>query len=117
MLREHRLVTITGPGGVGKTRLAIEVARNAADDFPDGVCDLAAARTACAEELPKARAAGDLATLVNLLAFASRAAWLAGAMAEVRAHVREATNVAFRIGDRSILHYFIDECAELSPRG
>ncbi|HEX3960867.1 MAG TPA: hypothetical protein VHZ03_30315 [Trebonia sp.] len=75
--------------------------------------DLAAARTACAEELPKARAAGDLATLVNLLAFASRTAWLAGAMAEVRAHVREATNVAFRIGDRSILHYFIDECAEL----
>jgi predicted ATPase/DNA-binding CsgD family transcriptional regulator len=31
-----RLVTLTGPGGVGKTRLAIEAARCAGADFPDG---------------------------------------------------------------------------------
>jgi len=37
LLREYRLVTVTGPGGVGKTRLATEVARKAADNFPDGV--------------------------------------------------------------------------------
>lgn len=32
-----RLVTIVGPGGVGKTRLALETARTAEADFPDGV--------------------------------------------------------------------------------
>src|SRR5712672_1330728 len=36
-VRSHRLVTLTGVGGVGKTRLAMEVARQLADEFPDGV--------------------------------------------------------------------------------
>ncbi len=36
-LREARLVTVVGVGGVGKTRLALEVARHASDAYADGV--------------------------------------------------------------------------------
>jgi predicted ATPase len=36
-MKAHRLVTLTGVGGVGKTRLALEVAGRLADEFPDGV--------------------------------------------------------------------------------
>ena len=36
LLEEYRLVTVTGPGGSGKTRLASQVARRVAGRFGDG---------------------------------------------------------------------------------
>ena len=36
LLREHRLVTLIGPPGAGKSRLAVETARSLAGELPDG---------------------------------------------------------------------------------
>ena len=67
------LVTLTGPGGVGKTRLALQVANTIGDQFTDGVCfvELAALRDpalllpALANALGLAEAAGgSVATLL-----------------------------------------------------
>jgi predicted ATPase/DNA-binding winged helix-turn-helix (wHTH) protein len=37
LVQSHRLVTLTGPGGIGKTRLAIEAARRLLPQFSGGV--------------------------------------------------------------------------------
>src|SRR6476660_9894686 len=56
-VRAHRLVTLTGVGGVGKTRLATEVAARLADEFPDGVWLFELAAVADPAAVPDAVAA------------------------------------------------------------
>jgi predicted ATPase len=56
-VRCHRLLTLTGVGGVGKTRLAKEVAARLADEFPDGVWFFELAAVADPAAVPDAVAA------------------------------------------------------------
>lgn len=46
LLESHRLVTLTGPGGMGKTRLALELARGRTDSDGPWLVELAGARDA-----------------------------------------------------------------------
>jgi hypothetical protein len=56
-VKAHRLMTLTGVGGVGKTRLALEVAARLADEFPDGVWFFELAAVADPAAVPDAVAA------------------------------------------------------------
>ena len=54
LLGAQRLVTLTGVGGVGKTRLSLEVASNVFDEFPDGVWLVELAAVGDAASVPDA---------------------------------------------------------------
>ncbi len=56
-LTQARLVTLTGPGGVGKTRVAVRAAHQMAVDFPDGVSIAELSGLRDAEFLPNTVAA------------------------------------------------------------
>jgi predicted ATPase len=56
-VRSHRLVTLIGVGGVGKTRLALDVATQLADEFTDGVWVFELAAVADPAAVPDAVAA------------------------------------------------------------
>ena len=56
LLSEHRLLTLVGPGGIGKTRLALQVAGSVAADFADGVWLVELAALSDARHVPQALA-------------------------------------------------------------
>jgi predicted ATPase/DNA-binding CsgD family transcriptional regulator len=71
------MVTLAGPGGIGKTRLALRVLAGVADEFPDGACyaeladitspDLVAARVAAAVGVTEEEDRALLDTLADAL--------------------------------------------------
>ena len=56
-LKESRLLMLAGPGGCGKTRLAVELANRIADQFPDGAWTVELASVAEPSLVPYAVAA------------------------------------------------------------
>jgi predicted ATPase/class 3 adenylate cyclase len=63
-----RLVTLTGPGGIGKTRLGVATAARAADAYPDGVYFVALADTRSTDQV-----VGAIAGALGLRSEGSRA--------------------------------------------
>lgn len=54
LLRERRLLTLTGTGGTGKTRLAAAVAAEVVDEYPGGVAFVSLAGVSDPESIPTA---------------------------------------------------------------
>jgi predicted ATPase/DNA-binding winged helix-turn-helix (wHTH) protein len=75
-LAVSRLVTLTGPGGIGKTRLALEAASGLVPDFPAGVWVVELASVADPSGVPHAVAAA-LGVREGADAVGSLRAWLA----------------------------------------
>ena len=92
LLGEHRLVTLSGSGGAGKTRLALEVAEHLVRSFPDGL------RFA------------ELASLFDKDVFENEVAERFGATAV--ADVPLATTIAEAIGERRML-MILDNCEQI----
>ena len=85
LVRSDRLVTLCGVGGVGKTRLAIEVGAELAGEFPDGVWIVELAAVGDAAAVPAAIATvlgitpqGDVPLLDTVADAARRPAHAAG---------------------------------------
>jgi predicted ATPase/DNA-binding SARP family transcriptional activator len=100
LCRRHRFLTLTGPGGSGKTRLALEAAAAVGRDIPDGVWLVELAGLSDATLVPTA---------------------VAGALgAESRSARPSETAVASHVGDRQLLvvldncEHVVSACARLA---
>lgn len=85
LLRDHRVVTLTGPPGVGKSRLALEAARSVQHELDDGVWFVDLALAGGEDDVVRlvasavdARGADPLARVVDRLRDAVAILWLDG---------------------------------------
>jgi predicted ATPase/class 3 adenylate cyclase len=133
LLGSERLLTLTGPGGTGKTRLAIEAGRRALDRYPDGVWFIALGSISepglvaptIAQELglpdrggrePLARLLDHLRGRRTLLVL-DNFEQVAAADDVVRAIVGAGDDVAVLVTSRSALHLYGEQEYPVPPLG
>lgn len=120
LLEGTRLLTLTGPGGTGKTRLSIAIARAAGERFADGVAFVPLAPLSDARLVaPTIRAAlgqaeesgrtaietiGDVLRDVQLLLILDNFEQVLGAADQVAELLRRTERVTVLVTSRSILH-------------
>jgi predicted ATPase/class 3 adenylate cyclase len=111
LLAESRLVTITGPGGCGKTRFAIELARRRLEAYPDGawwvaLASLRDSHLVLASAEQAAGAPGNLAAHAagrRMLVVLDNFEHLMGAAADLAALVRDCPSLTVLVTSRELL--------------
>ncbi|MGY1619238.1 ATP-binding protein [Geodermatophilus sp. SYSU D00691] len=132
-LRDHRtrLLTLTGPGGIGKTRLAVEAAHLVAADLPGGavfvtlaaVTDPALVVGAIADALGARREPGDDAIAViaaalgddRTLVVLDNLEQVAGAAGDLADLVERVPSVVLLVTSRSLLKLRVEEQFRVRP--
>jgi predicted ATPase/class 3 adenylate cyclase len=127
--RDIRLVTLTGPGGTGKTRLALQIAAELAEDFSDGVFFIPLAPIkdpelvvpAIAQVLGVKEAAGQsfsayLATK-ELLLVVDNFEQVVAAAAQVAGLLEEAPRLKVVATSREVLHLAAEHVYPVPPLG
>ena len=132
LLACNRLLTVTGPGGVGKTRVAVQVAVGVKSDWRDGVWFVDLAPTANPSLVPKvvAQALGvmevasepltetlnsRLRSMRALLILDNCEHLLEACAGLIEALLREAPNVRIIATSREAMHVVGEQCYHLSP--
>jgi predicted ATPase/class 3 adenylate cyclase len=133
LLVDHRLVTLTGPGGTGKTRLSLEVVTGALGHYPDGVyfVELASitdpalvpSTIAQALSLPDRGGRTMMERLVDhigerrILVVLDNFEQVLGAAASVNDLLRACPNLALLVSSRSALHVSGEQEYPVPPLG